>query len=363
VSLIAAIFILASNQKLSKRARQVSIVVPQDSTVMKDETNKSDPCSIIFDYCLNASTHGLLGIARSASLHNRVFWSISVLGFTGLMIYFVVNAIIDYFGYPTNMNINVVNEYPQYFPAFSLCNAGPLRMDQFIGPFLNYTNALNLTDTNDTTTLSEVQSGYIWPFISERLNSNQPFESFFYSLPSMLYSCKYNSLPCSAADFIPFTSSSYGQCYTFNAKLKNSNSSVRYGNENGGNGELDLSLYVQSHQYVPYTAHGKQNLFSSSSMLTLTFMKVLVWWLSSMTTQNYQRLRRLVSPWHLDETINWATARRQPSFYLHRIQHVQTKFLFRWKRCSTIIMALTMAMMKRFVMNCANKSMRECLQE
>ncbi len=257
MSLIAAVFFLASNKPLSKRARHVSIVVTQDSTVTTDETNKFGPCSIIFDYCLNASTHGLLGIARSASLHNRVFWSISVLGFTALMIYFVVNAIIDYFEYPTNININVVNEYPQYFPAFSLCNASPLRMDQFIRPFLNYTNALNITDTNDTTTLSAVQSGYIWPFISETINSNQPFESFFYSLPSMLYSCYYNSVPCSAADFIPFTSSSYGRCYTFNAKLKNSSSSVRYGNEYGGNGELDLSLYVQSHQYVPYISDGK----------------------------------------------------------------------------------------------------------
>ncbi|CAF1353771.1 unnamed protein product [Rotaria sordida] len=78
-------------------------------------------------------------------------------------------------------------------------------------------------------------------------------EPFFYSLSSMLYTCTFNSQPCSAADFISFTSSTYGLCYTFNAKLKNSsNNSVRYGHQNGGTGKLNLGLYVHSHQYVPH---------------------------------------------------------------------------------------------------------------
>ncbi|CAF3589723.1 unnamed protein product [Rotaria sordida] len=78
-------------------------------------------------------------------------------------------------------------------------------------------------------------------------------EPFFYSLSSMLYTCTFNSQPCSAADFISFTSSTYGLCYTFNAKLKNSsNDNVRYGHQNGGTGKLNLGLYVHSHQYVPH---------------------------------------------------------------------------------------------------------------
>ena len=258
MSIIALVFFLASNKSLSKRVRLVSTVLPEDSTMTIDENKKPGPWSIILEYCLNASTHGLLGMARSASLHNRAFWSISFFAFTALMTYFVVKAIIDYFGYPTNMDVNVVNEYPQYFPAFSLCNASPLRMDRFIGSFLNYTNARNLTNTNDTTTLSAAQAGYILQFVEERINGNQTLGSFFYSLSVMLYSCSFNSVPCSVADFIPFTSSSYGLCYTFNAKLKNSSSSsVRYGNQYGGNGILDLSLYVHSNQYVPYVSDGK----------------------------------------------------------------------------------------------------------
>ncbi|CAF4828666.1 unnamed protein product [Rotaria sp. Silwood1] len=73
----------------------------------------------------------------------------------------------------------------------------------------------------------------------------------------MLYTCSYNSQHCSAADFISFTTSAYGLCYTFNAKLKkDSVNSIRYGNENGGDGRLELGLYVHSNQYVPYFVDG-----------------------------------------------------------------------------------------------------------
>jgi hypothetical protein len=234
------------------------MVLPKDSTVAKDESNKPSLLAIIIDYCLNASTHGLLGIVRSDSLHNRVFWSISFLGFTAVMAYFVVSAIIDYFEYPTNIDVDIVNEWPQYFPAVSLCNASPIRMDQFMGPFLNYTNSRNFTHTNDTTTLSAYQSQFIWTFVVDEINNNQQPSGFLYSLSSMLYSCSFNSEPCSAADFIPFLSAEYGLCYTFNAKLKNSiNSNVRYANEYGGNGELDLSLYVHSDQYLPYISQSE----------------------------------------------------------------------------------------------------------
>lgn len=83
-------------------------------------------------------------------------------------------------------------------------------------------------------------------------------EPYFYSLSLILYKCTYNSVQCSTEDFISFTSASYGLCYTFNAKMKNNNNkSVRYGNEYGDDGILDLELYVHSYQYVPYNWNGK----------------------------------------------------------------------------------------------------------
>ncbi len=179
-------------------------------------------------------------------------------GFAAIMVYFVAEAILAYFGYPTQFNLDVVSEWPQYFPAVTICNSSPLRFDKFIQSFLNYTNSLNLTNSNDTSTLSSLQATYISDFLINKINKNESLESMFYSPSSMLYICTYNSLPCSTADFISFTSSAYGLCYTFNVKpINSSDDSVRYGNENGGNGILDLELYVHSHQYVPYLRQGK----------------------------------------------------------------------------------------------------------
>ena len=45
--------------------------------------------SIINEFFLNTSTHGLPGIARSESIHNRLFWIATLSCFTGIMLYFI----------------------------------------------------------------------------------------------------------------------------------------------------------------------------------------------------------------------------------------------------------------------------------
>ncbi|CAF3238780.1 unnamed protein product [Rotaria sp. Silwood2] len=210
--------------------------------------------SIIREFCLNTSTHALPAIARSENHYNRAFWLISFLIFTIIMIYFTVAAIMSYFKYPTSIDISYDSDWQQYFAAVSFCNIAALRFDRFIEPFLNYTNSLNITNTNDTTTISEYQSQFIWPFLIDQVNKNVSSEDYFFPLSSMLQECIYNFETCTSADFISFISPSYGLCYTFNAKLKNStDDSLRLGNFYGGSGILSLSLYVNSYQYVPYS--------------------------------------------------------------------------------------------------------------
>lgn len=214
--------------------------------------------SIIREFCLNTSTHALPGIARSESIHNRAFWLVSFISFSGIMIYFIVTAIIAYFQYPTSIDISYVRERPQYFPAFSLCNGSPLVYEHIIGPLLNFSNATTSTSTNNTAMFNESQVNDLWELLIYKTNKNDLSELYFFSLSSMLRVCIYNFQSCSANDFIPFLSSYYGLCYTFNAKLQNNTyESVRYTNQNGGDGKLYLGLYIYSHQYVPYTTKCK----------------------------------------------------------------------------------------------------------
>ena len=242
----------------NETVRHVATVFPIESNALKPDSKIRRRCSIIKEFSLNTSTHGIPGIARSQSVRNRLFWIISLLIFTGLMCYFVVQSIRAYLEYPSQISISVIVEWPQAFPAVTICNYSPLRYDRFIGPFLNYTNTLNLTNTTDSTNFTETQSTYVRDFLIYKSNRNESLNDFFYSLDSMMIYCNYNGIPCSATNFTWFVSGIYGLCYTFNAKLKDTiNDGIRYNADNGGDGILNLRLYTHQHQYVPYMSYGK----------------------------------------------------------------------------------------------------------
>ena len=234
-------------------AATLATISPIDADTRKSRRASPRARAIIREFALNTSTHGIPGIARSQSHHNRFFWTISLLAFTGIMMYFITESIRAYFEYPIQTLVAIAEENNPVFPAVTICNYSPLRYDRFIGPFLNYTNALNLTNTTDTTSFTEAQSGYIRDFFQYKLNRGESLVEYFYTLDSMLISCKYNSLNCSSADFITFISSRYGHCYTFNARSPRiRNGTVLNSGLNGEWGNIKMEFYVHSHQYVPY---------------------------------------------------------------------------------------------------------------
>lgn len=235
-------------------------VAPADAIIREAwevESPKPRRQSIIREFALNTSTHGLPGIARSQSKHNCIFWTISFLIFMTVMIFFVTQTIIAYFRYPTQTSVSIVIERSQTFPAVTFCNYAPARFDQVVGPFLNYTNSLNITQTNNTNVFTIEQAMLLRQFLQEQLNAGAAVDQYFFSIDTMLISCLYNGQTCTADDFISFLSSTYGRCFTFNAKTKHSNGSdIRRTSDNGGSGKLQLRLYAQSHLYIPFIIEG-----------------------------------------------------------------------------------------------------------
>jgi hypothetical protein len=226
---------------------------------MTAETSNPRRCSIIREFALNTSTHGLPGIARSQSKYNRIFWTISFLIFAAVMIFFVSQSIQDYFQYSTQTSVSIIVERSQIFPAVTFCNYAFARFDRIIGPLLNYTSALNLTNTNNIsiTSFTAQEASMLGNFLLEKLNAHEPVIDYLFALNTMLLNCSYNDEVCGVNDFISFVSSVYGLCYTFNAKRKDLNSSnIRSTNDYGGSGKLQLRLYVNSHLYVPYVTQG-----------------------------------------------------------------------------------------------------------
>ncbi|CAF0849586.1 unnamed protein product [Adineta steineri] len=233
--------------------RHIATVFPVDAEALKPQSKLSQRRDIIREFSLNTSAHGIPGIARSQSPHNRIFWFVSFIAFTGIMCYFIVTALLAYYSYPTETSINAVDEWPQPFPAVTICNYSPFRYDTLIEPFLNYTNALNLTNTTNTNTFSKQQALYVSDFAQYLLNQNESLKKFYYPLESMLIRCIYNDVNCTAADFVEFISPVYGLCHTFNAEAPHiNNGQLHYNNENGFSGSLQLDLYIHSHMYVPH---------------------------------------------------------------------------------------------------------------
>lgn len=189
---------------VKETTRNVGNVFPVDVDVVQSAPETPAPTAILREFSLNTSTHGIPGIARSQSISNRVYWIISLLAFTGIMIYFIVEAIRAYLEYPIQTVMTSEEVMNPTFPAVSFCNYSPLRYDRFIGPFLTFTNERRLTNTNDTTTFSIEQAGYIRDFFQYVLNRNQSLTEYFYPLDGMLLSYKYNNRNCSFQDFVRF---------------------------------------------------------------------------------------------------------------------------------------------------------------
>ena len=239
---------------------QVVTVFSVDAEALKPEPKAQRSFSIVKEFSLNTSTHGIPGIARSQNWPNRLFWSIASLAFLGLMLFFIIKALLNYLTYPTQTSMEVVTRWPLIFPAVTLCNYFPLRYDQFIAPFLNYTNATNWSDITDPSSFSPQLAGYIVPFVLDMLRQNLDITPLLFPLSAMLISCSYNGVPCTAANFTSFVSLKYGACYTFNAKPKDTaNGSIRYNSDHGDTGNFILELYVHRQQYIPYATQGQDS--------------------------------------------------------------------------------------------------------
>lgn len=211
--------------------------------------------SIVRDFALTTSAHGIPGIARSRTLPNRLFWSICFVAFASITLYFVTREIRAYFSYSTQTSVDMTSEWPQHFPAFTFCNLAPVRYDRFITPFLNYTASLNISDLTDSNSFTSAHMKHLFDFFQMKINRNESLDDFFFPLSSMLIRCTFNNVPCYASNFTSFSLPSYGLCHTFNAKRKGV-ANVYFSDEYGGTGNLNLRLYAHSHQYVPFVREG-----------------------------------------------------------------------------------------------------------
>jgi len=242
--------------------QQAAVIFPVNPPPKKDARLRRRR-SIIREFSLNTSTHGIPGIARSESIHNRIFWTVAFVIFLGIMLYFIVETIRAYFEYPTQTSVELKSERSQLFPAFTFCNGGGVRYDMVLQAYLNYMQTSNLTDPSSTDVSSLTLLQFIMSYLPILINSGLPIDVYTFSIESMLIQCTYAESSCTAKDFTSFYSATYGRCYTFNAKTKNN--TLLYSYSNSGLGVLSLRLYLYDHLYITYRSEGRRKVFTEFS--------------------------------------------------------------------------------------------------
>ena len=236
---------------------RVATIFPVDLKELKGEGRFARRRSIVREFALNTSTHAIPRIASAQTKHNRLFWTVCLLIFTGIMLYFIITSFQEYFEYPTQTLVSLVQDSGQAFAAVTICKFSPIRYDRFLEFYLNYTNERNLTNTSDITGLSVAQLQHVNDFFVHRLSRNESVKNFSYSMEELLMDCNYNGMKCSVADFVPFQTSTHG-CFTFNAKTNRiRNGSLHAATDNGEDGALLLRLYSHTNRFIPPSLDGR----------------------------------------------------------------------------------------------------------
>ena len=109
--------------------------------------------SIVIDYLIEVSTHGLRSVGRAYCTWNRLFWVLVFMIASGFMFYFVVSAVLQYFAYPTDTKVEITFDLVMAFPAVTICSGNPNRYDKTNASLVNYFYRLYSTNTalNQTT--------------------------------------------------------------------------------------------------------------------------------------------------------------------------------------------------------------------
>ncbi|CAF4536154.1 unnamed protein product, partial [Didymodactylos carnosus] len=136
----------------------------------KKDYIKRHRLSIINEYLMNTSTHGLKSLGLAYNSFNGLFY---------------------YYHYPTQTIIEIKSETELNFPAVICCNSNPFRYDKINESFNNY-----LLNTNCTYIHNNVYC--MKQFINNLFNSNNQTQvvNYGYDINDLLAGCNYNILNC-----------------------------------------------------------------------------------------------------------------------------------------------------------------------
>ncbi|UJR19931.1 hypothetical protein I4U23_023063 [Adineta vaga] len=206
--------------------------------------------SIVIDYLIATSTHGLRSVGRAYSQFNRIFWICAFTVTLGVMFYFVISSVLQYYTYPTQTKVEIRLDRHMPFPAVTVCSGNPYRYDQINKSLVSY--FYRLTSPNSTFNQTTLNSLNI-PLIVDLFSRNQTDEllSIGFQLSDILLKCSYNGIDCSNV-FTISISPIMGNCFTFNWKASGSVFTISdFGDSLIVQEGLSLMFYVPQELFFP----------------------------------------------------------------------------------------------------------------
>ncbi|CAF3823936.1 unnamed protein product [Adineta steineri] len=206
--------------------------------------------SIVLDYLLTASTHGLRSVGRAYSKYNRNFWVFTFTVASGIMLYFVISAILQYFAYPTQTKVEIRLDRHMAFPAVTICSGNAYRYDTINASLVSYFYRLMSPNTTFNQT---ILNSLLIPLLTDLFSRNQTKElvSIGFQLSDFLLECTYNGINCSNV-FTPSISPTMGNCFTFNWKSSEKVFTVSdYGDTIVVQEGLLMSFYLPQELFFP----------------------------------------------------------------------------------------------------------------
>ena len=145
--------------------------------------------SIVLDYLIATSTHGLRSVGRAYSKINRFFWICAFTITFGIMSYFVISSVLQYFAYPTQTKVEIQLDRHMLFPAVTICSGNPFRYDTTNKSLVSYFYRLN--SSNATFNQTILNSLYI-PLIVDLFSQSQIDELLLIAFQFTDISLQYN---------------------------------------------------------------------------------------------------------------------------------------------------------------------------
>lgn len=180
---------------------------------------------IIKESSLETTAHGISPLIKRQHPCIRLVWLVCLVASAVVCSYLVTLGVLSYFDYETITKNQQVYLISTDFPAVSICNANLFMTNQsveFVYKLLRENYNLNETKIeaifNDFTAADIQNFKYFLGTNALDPNLTDEFRrSLGYQIDDMLFSCTYNLLPCSSADFVWFYDILHGNCFTFNA--------------------------------------------------------------------------------------------------------------------------------------------------